>query len=152
MGKYIPMERKAFVFILFILQNTGILYAQWTKEDSLWLDNVLSGKEQLRLNSETLKAIEDGTFINMQEMSPKEQMKTSPVKILIAKDFSEYINPKKFEMPKYSKAAFAIPKSVIVNAQRPSGKSFDDMLRSIFQPTYRAQVRNQKNANAWRTY
>jgi len=31
------------------MQHTGNLYAQWTREDSLWIQNIVSGKEELRL-------------------------------------------------------------------------------------------------------
>ena len=33
---------------------------QWTKEDSIWLQNVLEGKEELKINEDTKRAIEEG--------------------------------------------------------------------------------------------
>lgn len=60
------------------------------KKDSVWLQNVLSGKEKLELNPETMKAIQSGSFINLDE--PASDMKMSPVTPLpILKDFTEYI-------------------------------------------------------------
>lgn len=168
------MEKKIIAIIIFIIHNSATLYAQWTEEDSVWLNNVLSGKEELRLNPETWRAIQEGTLIN-ERMSPQNQMISAPSQIPIARDFSEYIRPKNpqkainpWSVPTavytlynmnvptlgltYNKAAFATPQSVIDNASRPSGISFDDMLRTLFQPSFRAKTRNRKNATAWKTY
>lgn len=42
----------------------GFVQAQdWSKEDSLWLIRVLEGKERLRINEDTKKAIESGRLI-----------------------------------------------------------------------------------------
>ena len=55
------MNRKRNVFILLFLFSYTLLWAQeWTKEDSIWLQNVLEGKETLIINEDTKKAIEDG--------------------------------------------------------------------------------------------
>ena len=174
-------KRKTIVFILCCLQNTILVYAQWTKEDSVWLDKVLSGKETIKINPEFQKAIESGTLINTDVMSPSEQMKIVPGHIPISKDFTEYLSPgtiqkdiedvrdvDPFDIPpalfmrygpqfppkgdKYNKAAFIVPQGIKENAVRPSGRSFDDALRSIFSPSFRARERNRKNANAWKTY
>ncbi|MDR2232869.1 MAG: DUF4858 domain-containing protein [Tannerella sp.] len=56
---------KHFVFVIFmIVSSLQIMNAQsWSKEDSLWLQNYLEGREPLKLNEETLKAIEEGKLI-----------------------------------------------------------------------------------------
>jgi hypothetical protein len=171
---------KRFILLLFIcVHQTGSLYAQWSKEDSVWLDKVLSGKETIKLNPDVLKAIESGTLLNTDIITPSEQMKTAPGRIPINKDFTEYLSPGKirkdmeeardvdpFSMPpavfmhygpgiflqKDKFNAFVIPNRIKENAARPSGHSFDDALRSIFSPSFRARERNRKNANAWKTY
>ncbi|MDH6304377.1 hypothetical protein M2459_001110 [Parabacteroides sp. PF5-5] len=174
-------KRKTIIIILCCLQNTALIYAQWTKEDSVWLNDVVSGKKAVKINPEFQKAIEDGTLINTDIMSPKEQMKSSPTQIPIDKDFTEFLTPGKdgisiedrkdinpLNMPpavfmryglniplledKYNKAAFMTPQSIKDNAARPSGRSFDGMLQSIFSPSFRARERNRQNANAWKRY
>ncbi|MDR1203363.1 MAG: DUF4858 domain-containing protein [Tannerellaceae bacterium] len=158
-----------------------MIYAQWTKEDSVWLDNVLSGKEAIKLNPEFQKAIESGTLLNTDIITPSEQMKIVPGRIPLNKDFTEYLSPGKiqkdmedlrdvdpFSIPpavfmrygpaislqedKFNKAAFMTPNRIKENAVRPSGHSFDDALRSIFSPSFRARERNRKNATAWKRY
>jgi hypothetical protein len=173
-------RKKTIILIFCCLQNTALIYAQWTKEDSVWLNNVLSGKETIKLNPDVLKAIESGTFLNTDIQSPSKQMKIVPGSIPINKDFTEYLSPGKmlkdiedaidvdpFSIPpavfmRYGPTivlpenkfnnAFMIPDHIKENAPRPSGRSFDDALRSIFSPSFRARERNKKNANAWKTY
>jgi hypothetical protein len=172
-------RRKTIILLFCCLQNTALIYAQWSKEDSVWLDKVLSGKETIKLNPDVLKAIESGTLLNTDIITPSEQMKTAPGHIPINKDFTEYLSPGKiqkdmeeardvdpFSMPpavfmrygpeiflqKDKFNAFMIPDRIKENAARPSGHSFDDALRSIFSPSFRARERNRKNANAWKRY
>ena len=51
--------------LFFLLSFSGSLaFAQtWSKEDSIWLKNVLEGKEELIINEDTRKAIEEGRLI-----------------------------------------------------------------------------------------
>ena len=166
--------RKRIIILLCCFWYTGLVYAQWTEADSLWLQRILSGKEELKLNPETLKQIESGTLINT-DIFLKNQEKSAPAEIPLQKDFSEYILPESeqglpdpWSMPpsvfmrygldlpllkdKYNKAAFQIPQSIIDESVRPSGRSFDDMLQNLFSPSFRAKMRNRQNANAWKTY
>lgn len=53
--------RPIFLLIVFILPTMA--HAQWTEQDSLRLQEFLSGKEEIRLNPEFQKAIESGTFL-----------------------------------------------------------------------------------------
>jgi hypothetical protein len=154
-----------------------MLYSQWTKEDSVWVQDVLSGKREVHLNPETWKAIESGTLINTEHDQPlhKRELTPSPFRAYITKDFSEYLKPienpenidpfsippsvfirQGLDMPlpqdKINKAAFPIPQNIKDNAVRPSGNSFDDLLKYLFIPSERAKARNRKKANAWKTY
>ncbi len=85
------MHKQILIVMLICLRGVDYISAQqWTKKDSVWLQNVLSGKEKLELNPETMKAIQSGSFINLDE--PASNMKMSPVTPLpILKDFTEYI-------------------------------------------------------------
>lgn len=78
--------------MLICLNSTDYVLAQWTKKDSVWLQNALSGKEKLKLNEETMKAIQSGSLINFGE--PASHMQMAPTnKLPVLKDFSEYIHP-----------------------------------------------------------
>jgi hypothetical protein len=77
---------KRILLMLAISVSSGeLLFAQWTKEDSTWLGNVLSGKEELHLNQETLKAIRSGTLLNIGAPATKPFM--SPSETPILRDF-----------------------------------------------------------------
>lgn len=72
------MHKQLLIVMLICLKGADYISAQqWTKKDSVWLQNVLSGKEKLELNPETMKAIQSGSFINLNE--PASDMKMSPV-------------------------------------------------------------------------
>ena len=174
-------NKRRFAILVLALLDTAFTYAQWTKEDSVWLDNVLSGKETLKLNPETQRAIDSGTFINMDIQPPKEQMRSNPTRIPISKDFSEYIHVDKTitdvdtmmkvdfsKMPPYVLMRYG-PKIYLeeklgsfhispqerdtLKALTPAGQFVaEDILRSIFWKSHRAKMRNRKNANAWKTY
>lgn len=49
----------------FLLVFSGMIVVaqEWSREDSIWLKNVLEGKEELKINEETKKAIEEGRLI-----------------------------------------------------------------------------------------
>lgn len=78
----------------FICINIHLGYAQWTEQDSIWLQNVLVGKDSIQLNPEFQKAIQSGSFLNPEPGKPmgKPQLAT-PSEIPITKDFSDYIQP-----------------------------------------------------------
>ncbi|MGL6179067.1 MAG: DUF4858 domain-containing protein, partial [Tannerellaceae bacterium] len=79
-----------FTLILYFLSlTTETANAQWTEKDSIWLQDVLNGKRQLKLNPEIQKQIESGTFINLDD---KKSIHLKPsVETMISKDFSEII-------------------------------------------------------------
>ena len=88
------MDKRLWVLLLFCFQQTHALYAQqWTKEDSVWLNKVLSGKQELRLKPEVEKAIKEGNLLNMDKRSYINQMKSAPTQLPITKDFSSYVKP-----------------------------------------------------------
>ncbi|GEM_PF-247601 len=85
------MNKRILIWIIVCLNGVEYAQAQWTKQDSLWLQNILSGKEKLKLNEETLKAIESGSLIN-SDSKPSGTMRMAPKSDLpISKDFSNYI-------------------------------------------------------------
>lgn len=96
------------------IHSSGTMYAQWTEKDSLWLKDVLSGKEQIRLNPETKEAIEKGTFINTDPSTPK--LIAAPPVLPISRDFdiappdtSDTEEVSSDDTLKVSAGAFALP-------------------------------------------
>lgn len=58
------MRQKLLVSVIGVFLSCTFVWAQeWSKEDSIWLKNVLDGKEELKINEATKKAIEEGLFI-----------------------------------------------------------------------------------------
>lgn len=51
------MTAKARICILFCVISTTTAQAQWSKQDSIRLQNLLSGKEELKINTEAVNAI-----------------------------------------------------------------------------------------------
>lgn len=76
----------------FVCINIHLGYAQWTEQDSIWLKDVLAGKDSIKLDPEFQKAIQSGSFLNPEPGKPmgKPQL-AAPSNIPITKDFSEYI-------------------------------------------------------------
>ena len=125
------MRKQLLIVMLICLKGSDYLSAQqWTKKDSVWLQNVLSGKEKLELNPETMKAIQSGSLINLDE--PASNMKLSPVSPLpILKDFSEYI---KADTTRRKIALKDLPPSVFWLYSPPPGKIlpvFQSMLDEV---------------------
>lgn len=86
----IEMMNKCGVIVMILFGGIGYeADAQiWTKEDSIRLANILSGKDSLRLKPEFMQSIKNGTFINAEPMG---KMCISHTNLPITKDFSEYI-------------------------------------------------------------
>lgn len=127
------MHKQLLIVMLICLKGADYISAQqWTKKDSVWLQNVLSGKEKLELNPETMKAIQSGSFINLDE--PASDMKMSPVTPLpILKDFTEYIQTDST----YRKVALKdLPPGVFWLYAPPPGK---------FLPVYKNMLEAWKN-------
>ena len=113
------MRKQLFIVMLICLRGADYMSAQqWTKKDSVWLQNVLSGKEKLELNPETMKAIQSGSLINLDE--PASEMKMAPVTPLpILKDFTEYIQT---DSTNRKKAPKDLPPGVFWLSSPPPGK------------------------------
>lgn len=118
------MHKQIFIVMLICLRGVDYISAQqWTKKDSVWLQNVLSGKEKLELNPETMKAIQSGSFINLDE--PASNMKISPVTPLpILKDFTEYIQT---DSAYRKKALKDLPPGVFWLYAPPPGKYYQSI-------------------------
>lgn len=82
--------------VLWLWLFSGNICAQWTPEDSVRLQHILSGKEEIRLNPEFQRAIENGTFISTDK--PSDKMKSAPLELPITSDFSEYIQADTFRL------------------------------------------------------
>lgn len=166
---------------LFFCIHTELMMAQaWSKADSAWLANMLAGKDTIRLNPEFQKAIQSGNLINLGEPIGKMQM--APIRIPLAKDFSEYINDKENssgsdssrrrvalkDLPPSVFMRYGLDKPLPFNGiyqqaytpyRRPAGRpatgislSFDNALQAAFSPSYRQKMHNRKHATAWKTY
>lgn len=85
------MNKYLLIYFLVGLQSSGAIYAQWTKKDSVWLEDVLSGKEEIKLNPETMKAIRSGKFINLEEQAT--QPLAAPPILPITKTFTDIAPP-----------------------------------------------------------
>ena len=83
------MKKSLYLFLIIILNSGITLYAQeWTVQDSIWLQRILEGNEKIRLNEQTLKAIESGTLIRDPSLLPKE-FKTHPLEMPIIRSFED---------------------------------------------------------------
>jgi len=55
------MKQKTSLLVFLLFFSCSLVWTQeWSREDSVWLKNVLDGTEELKINEETKKAIEDG--------------------------------------------------------------------------------------------
>ena len=58
------MKKKLSLLVFLLFFSCTIAWTQeWNKEDSIWLQNVLEGKEELIINEDTKRAIEEGRLI-----------------------------------------------------------------------------------------
>lgn len=164
------MAKQILIVMLICLNSAEYVHAQWTKKDSVWLQNVLSGKEKLQLNPEALKAIQSGSLLNAE---PASEMKMAPVNTLpILKDFSEYINPgdttrRKIALKDLPVAVFKlygppsgktlpVYQSILDELKRnpptgPSASGFFDLGKMTSRKEY-VHKRNAKRDATWREY
>lgn len=171
--------RICILFIIVVAFPTLVHSQVWSREDSLWLANILSGKDTLRLNFETQQAIKEGRLLNVDK-SPLGTMKMAPAKsFVISKDFSEYIKKEK-DTTHYLVALKDLPPQVFWrygqdldprDAMRFSAFDRDKQAKSMvvpeidglsfniaallaysFDPVYRQKVKNRKKATAHKVY
>jgi hypothetical protein len=81
------MKKLWIVYLIFCTNSMSLIYAQWTEKDSLWLQNVIEGKDTIRLNTETMKAIQEGTFLNRE--NPFTQPLEAPPILSVTRDFRD---------------------------------------------------------------
>lgn len=77
--------RKIILPLSFILLTMN-LYAQWTKEDSIWIEGVKSGRIKLELTPEAQKAIEEGSLIETEK--PNVKLRKNSSQLPISKEFT----------------------------------------------------------------
>lgn len=169
------MRRCWLIGVVVCIQYIHTVNAQtWSKEDSIRLANILSGKDTLKLNPEFQRSIQNGTFINL---NPVGKMKSSPSKVPFTKDFSEYIKLDKSvlveekknwkDMPpqvamrepievkepdlKVNPLVYTIPGQVKQTAVKPSGHDFNDFLSYLLSPKYR-QFKKNASRNTYKIY
>lgn len=88
------MRYRMALFILCNLSYCVTSFAQWTKEDSLWMEDVKSGKIKIELSPEAKKAIEEGRLLRFEKEDIDLQRAESQLPIL--KEF-ENIQPEEKE-------------------------------------------------------
>ena len=80
------LKQKPIIIIILLLISCMSAFAQaWSREDSIWLKNVLEGKEELKINEDTKKAIEEGRFFLPQWLRDND----SNVKPELEKNFDD---------------------------------------------------------------
>lgn len=127
---YVQMNRRLLFLLLLGFLTVGNLRAQWTPTDSLWLKDILSGRDTLRLNPETLDAIQKGTLINPGN-SPVTPMMEAARELPLLIDFEEYFQsidsavPRKFNWTDLPPALFLR----FYNPVMP--KDFENMLENV---------------------
>ncbi len=80
------MWRYGLAFLFLLLSTAALLPQNALQKDSAWVSEMLAGKDTIRLNPEYLKAIENGTLINLGQ-----PLEIESSRLPILKDFSEYI-------------------------------------------------------------
>ena len=81
------MLRQTLLFCFLTVAAGGWMNAQnWTKDDSIWLRSVLEGREDIKINEETKKAIEEGRLIVPPWMKNSENQVE---KVDVLKDFED---------------------------------------------------------------
>ncbi|MDR0349420.1 MAG: DUF4858 domain-containing protein [Tannerella sp.] len=88
------MKRYYYLLLLLSLHTGLFLYAQgeWTKQDSIQLQRVLSGEETFQLNDAAKKAIESGTLL-FSDPYGNDQMKMKSAEWPVMKSFEGITAP-----------------------------------------------------------
>lgn len=112
-------------FLLFgstLLLTSNLFAQQWSREDSLWIEKVKSGKIKIELNPETKKAIEEGMLIGTEK--PENKLKESPSQLPITREFTDIL-PEDVEIEQLDLSS--LPPSVFLRLDIPDSakqKSF----------------------------
>ena len=174
---FVRMIRFWLLSLIGLLASAEGLRAQvWSREDSVRLANILSGKDTLRLNPEFQRAIQDGTFINAHPTLKMQETDKSDIPII--KDFSDYIRPDEKtlydgrssviipQMPpqaairqlepapkeklRMNPQAFSIPGVSKRTPMQGIGTDFNHVLSYLFSKKYRQHVKNRQRAASWK--
>jgi len=104
------MKEKALTVVIMLLMYSSLsaqtLPKDWSREDSLWLLNVLEGKQELKINEETMKAIEAGRLIVPQWL--KDQGGIDIMKDLTAKNVPDSVRLSRINPYTMPPAVFAM--------------------------------------------
>jgi len=165
--KYITLP----AFFLFF-SCTLILAQEWTKEDSIWLQNVLEGKETLEINEETKKAIEDGRLIAPPWLKDKEWELNKEFDNTGTPDSLRIRNVDPYSMPPGVFALYVLfieqldstyqDMSITITEDERSflksltpansGYDFNHLLSMIFSTHYRQLMNNRKKMISYKYY
>lgn len=170
------MNRQLIIWIILCLAGSNHVKAQWTPQDSLWLNRILSGKDTLRLNQETKDAILKGNLLEFDRPHNSPLLQSTPELPLI-KDFNEYILSRdsiisrikwtdlppelfiRFYNPIMPKAKYELSENFKETLERElrgyvttPGYDFVHALNMVFSPEYRRWIHNQKNAQKLQYY
>lgn len=118
--------------ILFIsfLCGTGMLHAQWSPKDSVWLEGILSGKDTIRLNPETQNSILKGNLINPDKAFTPLMESTPELPLFI--NFDEYFEAIDSAVPRKFRWA-DLPPSLFLRFYNPElPKELQYMSSNIF--------------------
>lgn len=164
------MSKQLLIWMLICLNGTDYAYAQWTKKDSARLQDILSGKEKLQLNSETMKAIQSGTLINADK--PVGTMRMAPAApVPFYKDFSSYVHRADTGMkvvdyrsmppalfmkygPQYVEElrVFKIMRQQIRQEFPTSGGALRFSVADLTSRKHHVHKRNSKRSDTWKNY
>ena len=171
------MKKPLWVGIIFCLHTEFILAQTWSKADSVWLANLLAGKDSVHINPEFQKAIRSGTLLNLDQ--PAGDMRMAPAPLLITRDFSAYLEDPDTavsakvalkDLPPAVFMRYGLGKPLPFNGIHPGAftpyghmggggsgslvgnQDFMGLLFTAFSPHYRQLQKNKKHATAWKTY
>ncbi len=115
------MKRLGVIFVGLILYGTREIWGQWSEKDSVWIEDIISGKEQIRLTPEFRQKIESGRlFENEMFHSP---LLPDSYSLPIERDFSEYLSTDSTRRPDLT----GLPPSVIIRYGLDELIEFDEL-------------------------
>jgi len=162
-------KKIGFLFLCILGVNGFIPAQQLDKADSVWLQNVIEGKEELKINDETKKAIDEGRLIVPSEMNNSEIIKVDPISLppgvfsyyilymdkldSIYQNITCLLTREEKEMILQS-LPYEARNRIYYNATTGGigGMDFNHLLSMIFSPTYRRRVHNAKYATAYKCF
>lgn len=105
------------------------MWAQLSQADSIWLRNVLTGKKELKLNDETMRAIRSGSLINfgkpageLNKIGPELPLaKSFDIRPLVIDSFTSLVgfNPDSIDPYLYFKYFFMLADRPLIKSAKP---------------------------------